>query len=151
GYRRFFDITDLAGVRVERLEVFHASHALPIRWVRKGWVQGLRVDHPDGLRDPTEYFNRLRRVCPDAWLLGEKILEPGERLPPCWPIEGTTGYDFLNLLGGVFVEAGHVDEMNTVYREFIGEDSQYQVVASKSKREVLTELLVSELNRLTNL
>lgn len=151
GYRRFFDITDLAGVRAERLEVFHASHALPIRWVRKGWVQGLRVDHPDGLRDPTEYFNRLRRVCPNAWLLGEKILEPGERLPPTWPIEGTTGYDFLNLLGGVFVESNHADTMDTAYREFIGEDSQFDQVANSSKREVLTELLVSELNRLTNL
>ncbi len=151
GYRRFFDITDLAGVRAERLEVFHASHALPIRWVRKGWVQGLRVDHPDGLRDPTEYFNRLNRVCPGAWLLAEKILERGERLPPNWPIAGTTGYDFLITLNGIFVDAENADAMTDVYREFSGEQDDFATVARSSKREVLTELLVSELNRLTNL
>ena len=91
GYRRFFDINELAGLRVEDEEVFAATHALPRAWVRDGLLQGLRVDHPDGLRDPVQYFQRLRAAAPETWLLAEKILEPGESLPTDWPIAGTTG------------------------------------------------------------
>lgn len=151
GYRRFFDITDLAGLRTERLEVFRAAHALPIHWVRKGWVQGLRVDHPDGLRDPAEYFRRLREVCPMTWILAEKILEPGETLPTDWPIEGTTGYDFLNLAGGLFVDPRGEEAHSRIYQEFTGEQSDFHAAVRIGKRLILTQLMVSELNRLTNL
>ncbi len=151
GYRRFFDVDDLAGLRVEQDEVFHATHALPVRWIQEGVAQGLRIDHPDGLRDPAGYFRRLREVCPEAWIVAEKILEPGETLPPDWPIEGTTGYDFLNLAGGLFVDPAGEAPLTRFYEEFTGEDTDFHALARECKLKVLTELLGSELNRLTAL
>ncbi|MFO7655009.1 MAG: malto-oligosyltrehalose synthase [Candidatus Krumholzibacteriia bacterium] len=149
GYRRFFDIHDLAGLRVEEEEVFHATHELPLRWVRDGTVQGLRVDHPDGLRDPAEYFQRLRRAAPEAWLVAEKILEPGEHLPDDWPVEGTTGYDFLRLVDGLFVDPRGEEPLTRCYAEFTGEEVDFGVLVRDCKREVLQELLASELRRLS--
>jgi (1->4)-alpha-D-glucan 1-alpha-D-glucosylmutase len=151
GYRRFFDIKDLAGLRVEDMEVFHAAHVLPISWVEKGWVQGLRIDHPDGLRDPSEYFHRLREHCPDAWIVAEKILEPGEKLPSEWPIAGTTGYDFLNLMSGLFIDPAGEEKLTQSYKDFTEEEINLAIVVRACKRLVLTELLGSELNRLTSL
>ena len=151
GYRRFFDIKDLAGLRVEDAEVFKATHSLPINWVRRGWVDGLRIDHPDGLRDPTAYFHRLREACPSAWIVAEKILGPGEKLPVDWPIAGTTGYDFLNLVGGLFVDPRGAAELSRTYEDFIGEQTAFGALVRECKRLVLTELLASELNRLTSL
>jgi (1->4)-alpha-D-glucan 1-alpha-D-glucosylmutase len=151
GYRRFFDINDLAGLRVEDSEVFRATHALPIAWVRDGSVQGLRIDHPDGLRDPTEYFHRLRQTCPDTWIIAEKILMPGENLPSDWPIAGTTGYDFLNLSGGLFIDPEGERPMTRIYEDFTGEKTDFGALVRTCKRLVLTDLLGSELNRLTSL
>lgn len=151
GYRRFFDVTSLAGLRVENLEVFNSIHALPVEWVKRGWVHGLRVDHPDGLRDPAEYFRRLREACPGAWLLAEKIIEPGEVLPGDWPIAGTTGYDYLNIASGLLVHPEGGRDIVKFYSAFTGESDGYEDVVAESKRWVLRELLVSELNRLTNL
>lgn len=151
GYRRFFDIKDLAGLRVEEEEVFRLSHELPVSWTKQGIVQGIRVDHPDGLRDPEQYFKRLRAECPETWLLAEKILEPGERLPESWPISGTTGYDAMNVIGGIFVDADSERQMTRLYQDFTGEEVDFEKVAHDSKRLILTELLGSELNRLTSL
>ena len=78
GYRRFFDVNTLIGLRMERQHVFDAVHARVLEWVQSGVLDGIRVDHPDGLRDPQQYFDRLRARAPDAWIIGEKILEPGE-------------------------------------------------------------------------
>jgi (1->4)-alpha-D-glucan 1-alpha-D-glucosylmutase len=103
-YRRFFDITTLAGVRVEDPTVFEATHGEVLRWVRAGEVAGLRVDHPDGLADPGAYMRRLRAEAPDAWLVVEKILAVDESLPASWPVDGTTGYDALREICGVFVD-----------------------------------------------
>src|SRR5581483_11298940 len=103
-YRRFFDINTLVGVRTEDERVFEDTHQLILDWLRRGELDGVRVDHPDGLRDPAEYFRRLREAAPDAWIVAEKILQPGEHLPSTWCIAGTTGYDFLNLAGGLFVD-----------------------------------------------
>ncbi|MFO8004687.1 malto-oligosyltrehalose synthase [Thioalkalivibrio sp.] len=151
GYRRFFDINDLAGLRVEEREVFEAIHALPIQWVQEGAAQGLRVDHPDGLRDPAQYFRRLREACPDAWIVAEKILEPGERLRQNWPIAGTTGYDFLNRLQGLFVDPSGALPLTWLYEEIAGESADFQAVVRDSKHQILRELLGSELQRLTAL
>jgi (1->4)-alpha-D-glucan 1-alpha-D-glucosylmutase len=151
GYRRFFDIKDLAGLRVEAIEVFYATHALPIAWVRKGWARALRIDHPDGLRDPAEYFRRLREACPDAWIIAEKILMPGEKLPPDWPIAGTSGYDFLNLVAGLFIDPKGENALTRIYGDFTGEETDYDRLTRTCKRLVLSELLGSELNRLTSL
>jgi (1->4)-alpha-D-glucan 1-alpha-D-glucosylmutase len=103
-YRRFFDITTLAAVRVEDPAVFAATHAEVLRWVAAGDVTGLRIDHPDGLADPGGYLRRLRSAAPHAWLVVEKILGVGEPLPASWPVDGTTGYDALREICGVFVD-----------------------------------------------
>lgn len=151
GYRRFFDITDLAGLRIEAYRVFADTHRLPIEWVNKGWVQGLRIDHPDGLRDPQEYFKRLRHECPEAWIVVEKILEPGERLRKEWPVEGTTGYEFLNLAGGLFVNPESEQEFTEVYSHFVEAVPDFHELVHECKQLILTESLQSELNRLTTL
>lgn len=149
-YRRFFDITGLAGVRTEEPHVFHSTHALPIRWVREGWVHGLRIDHPDGLREPTEYFRRLREVCPDAWIVAEKILEAGERLPDEWPIAGTTGYEFLNLVNGLLVDPRGEAGLTSTYVDLTGEAGDFAGLVCDCKRLILDQLLASEVNRLTD-
>ena len=151
GYRRFFDINGLAGLRVEDPEVFRESHALSLAWIRRGWVQGVRIDHPDGLKDPAEYFGRLREACPDTWIVAEKILESGEKLPRDWPIDGTTGYDFLNLVCGLFVDPAGQEGLDRAYAEFTGETVPYPALVRNCKRLVLTDLLGSELNRLVSL
>ncbi len=151
GYRRFFDINDLVALRVEEPEVFDASHALPIAWVREGRVHGLRIDHPDGLKEPAEYFRRLRESCPDAWIVPEKILERDEKLPGDWPVAGTTGYDFLNLAGGLFVDPDGETELTRLYDEFTGESVNYSDLLHDCKRLVLTGLLGGDLSRLASL
>ena len=154
GYRRFFDINSLVGLRVENLKVFEDIHSLPFQWVEKGMVQGLRIDHPDGLRDPTEYFRRLRSSFPDAWIVAEKILERDESIPKDWPVDGTTGYDFLNIVGGLFVDKKNSEKMTDVYRCFIDDQEEvadFHCVVKDSKQLILNQLLASEVNRISNL
>ncbi len=151
GYRRFFDISDLAGIRVEDRQVFDLVHALPVAWVRKGWVQGLRIDHPDGLRDPAAYLHRLQTACPGTWVVVEKILDAGETLPPDWPVAGTTGYDFLNLAGGLLVDPGAEAFFTRLYETFTGETTPFEALVQDCKRLVLNRLLASELKRLTRI
>ncbi len=103
-YRRFFTVTTLAGVRVEEPEVFEASHREIGRWFDVGLVDGLRVDHPDGLRDPADYLDRLAKLTGGAYVVVEKILEPGEELEPSWATAGTTGYDVLGLVDRVLTD-----------------------------------------------
>ena len=116
-YRRFFDVTGLAGLRVEDADVFAASHGEVLRWVSAGEVTGLRVDHPDGLADPGEYLRRLRVAAQDAWILVEKILQPDEPLPASWPVDGTTGYDALREVCGVFVDPAGAGPLTALYAE----------------------------------
>jgi (1->4)-alpha-D-glucan 1-alpha-D-glucosylmutase len=150
-YRRFFAVSSLAAVRVEEEKIFHASHSLIQKWMEKGWLVGLRVDHPDGLRDPEKYLQRLRAIAPNAWIVIEKILESEELLPETWPVQGTTGYDFLNRLNGLFVDSGGEKSFADFYTEFTGETADYAALVREKKRAVLKTLLVAELNRLTNL
>jgi (1->4)-alpha-D-glucan 1-alpha-D-glucosylmutase len=151
GYRRFFDIKDLAGLRVEDIEVFRAAHALPMAWFQKGWVQGFRIDHPDGLRDPAEYFRRLNEACPGAWIVAEKILESDEKLPSDWPVAGTTGYDFLNRLGGVFINPRGEEEMTRIYEDFTRQRVDFAALITDCKRQALETLFGSEISRLASL
>jgi (1->4)-alpha-D-glucan 1-alpha-D-glucosylmutase len=151
GYRRFFDISDLAGIRVEEKTVFQAVHALPMAWVKKGWVQGLRIDHPDGLRDPARYFHRLQNACANAWTVVEKILESDETLPSDWPVAGTTGYDFMNLAAGLCINPASEEALTQLYADFTGTQKQFKAQVHECKHLVLTTLFASEINRLTRL
>ncbi|MGC2660830.1 MAG: malto-oligosyltrehalose synthase, partial [Bryobacteraceae bacterium] len=151
GYRRFFDVNTLIGLRTENARVFADTHALILTWLREGVLDGVRVDHPDGLRYPRQYFDRLRGAAPDVWILGEKILEPGEALREDWPIDGTTGYDFLNVVNGLFVDSSREDDFNRLYSSFTAEPTDYASVCRDKKLLVLRNLLGSDVNRLTTL
>jgi (1->4)-alpha-D-glucan 1-alpha-D-glucosylmutase len=150
-YRRFFDIHHLAGIRVEEEEVFAAVHAMALRCVQEGRVGGLRIDHPDGLRDPTAYLQRLRKAAPRAWIVVEKILAPGEALNPQWPVDGTTGYDFLNVVSGLFIDPNGKRLLTDFYHEFTGQTADYQEVVLSKKLHTLKHLFISELSHLTDL
>ncbi len=134
-YRRFFAITSLAGVRVEDAEVFDAIHSRIRGWVEDDRVDGLRVDHPDGLADPGGYLDRLHALAPDAWLLIEKILEPGELLPD-WPVEGTTGYDAMTEVDQVFVDDTAQDALTALYRQLTGDELDFAGHVEAGKRNV---------------
>lgn len=151
GYRRFFDVNTLVGLRMENERVFQDTHAVILNWLREGVLDGIRIDHPDGLRDPEEYFQRLRSNAPDVWILGEKILEPGEAMRKSWPIDGTTGYDYLNEAGGLFVDRASEDKLTAFYAEFTGAPTDYREVCRDKKHRVLRDLLGSDVNRLTSL
>ncbi len=150
-YRRFFSVSTLAAVRVEDDAVFDDTHSLIRKWLDKGWIDGLRVDHPDGLRDPERYLQRLRAVAPDAWIVVEKILGAKEALPASWPVAGTTGYDFLNQLNGLFVDASNKQVFTDFYSHFTGQPGDYLTLIREKKRLVLKTLFATELNRLTGL
>ena len=150
-YRRFFDVNTLVGLRVEDWQVFADTHALILRWLREGVLDGIRVDHPDGLRDPRQYFERLRKEASDVWIVAEKILEPGERFRAEWPIDGTTGYEFLNQAAGLQVAQHHADAMTSLYGGFTGEPVNYEEVCRSKKHQVLRELLRSDVNRIVAL
>jgi len=151
GYRRFFDVNTLIGLRVEREFVFDETHALILKWLKQGVLDGVRVDHPDGLRDPQQYFERLRERAPEAWIVGEKILEPGEWMRREWPIEGTSGYDFLNVVMGVLVHREGLKKLGEHYTAFTGDDADFPGVAHDKKLAVEQEALGSDVNRLTSL
>ncbi|KOY55633.1 malto-oligosyltrehalose synthase [Streptomyces sp. XY332] len=144
-YRRFFTISDLIGVRVEDPEVFAATHAKVLELVRDGVAEGLRIDHVDGLADPEGYLRRLRTaVGGDCWVVVEKILARQERLPPGWPVAGTTGYDALHRVDGVFTDPAGAPELTRRYQEFTG-TPDWEQTARACAREVLTGDLAAEL------
>jgi (1->4)-alpha-D-glucan 1-alpha-D-glucosylmutase len=151
GYRRFFDINSLIGIRVDRLRVFNAIHSRIIEWLRNGVLDGVRVDHPDGLRDPGQYFERLHLISPQSWNLAEKILESGESLRSSWPIAGTTGYDFLNICNGVLAYGEGLNELSEIYSIFTGESQDFESLARTKKLNVQHEALGSDVNRLAQL
>ncbi len=150
-YRRFFAINSLAAVREEDEKVFQATHALLHRWLERGWLDGLRVDHPDGLRDPEKYLQRLRAMAPKAWIVVEKILEPDECLPASWPVAGTTGYDFLSRVNGLCIDPASEQILTGFYAEFTGETTDYPALVRGKRRAVLKLMFAAELNRLTGL
>ncbi|HEX3176795.1 MAG TPA: malto-oligosyltrehalose synthase [Methylomirabilota bacterium] len=146
-YRRFFDINDLAAIRMEDPEVFEVAHRLLFRLVREGVVTGFRVDHPDGLYDPAEYFRRLQRgVGGDFYIVAEKILAPGEQLPDSWETSGTTGYEFLNLLNGIFVDRGNARAMEHAYARVIKTRPAFIDIVHECKRLITETSMASELN-----
>jgi len=151
GYRRFFDVNTLIGLRMEREHVFEATHCRVLQWIESGVLDGVRVDHPDGLRDPQQYFERLRKRAPDAWIVGEKILAPGEFLREGWPIQGTSGYDFMNVCNRFLVHGEGLLELTKIYREFTSEPVDFGEIAQQKKKMVQQEALGSDINRLASL
>ena len=150
-YRRFFAVTDLAGLRVEDPDVFDATHERILERVRDGSIQGLRIDHPDGLVDPGGYLDRLRAAAPDAWITIEKILEPGEVLPTEWPVDGTTGYDALTEIANVVTDPSAGTAFTAVYRDVTGDQRDFADHVADGKRGIATTILQSELLRLARL
>lgn len=144
-YRRFFDINNLAGLRVEIPEIFERTHDLIIRLVNEGRVHGLRIDHIDGLADPEGYTRALqRKVGPGFYVVVEKILEPGEKLR-AWPVAGTTGYDALNLIDGVLVNDETGDIFERIYREASGVSDDYEDLLKQAKMDITQVNFASEL------
>lgn len=148
-YRRFFDVSHLIGVRVEAEDVFAATHTRILDWLCTGAIAGVRVDHVDGLREPAAYLQRLRAAAPGAWIVVEKILARGETLPPDWPVAGTTGYQFLNLTMGLFVSPQAGRALTAAYHAFAGPQPSLAAVELESKRQILGNLLHSELRWLS--
>ena len=190
-YRRFFDINDLAAIRVEVAEVFEDTHRLLFRLLAEGRVSGLRIDHPDGLWDPPSYFRRLQenyllhhlqaapplgqeppeqreqlREALSTWLeqetshagtgrwplyvVGEKILSEGEALPSDWAIHGTTGYDFLNEVNGLFVDGNNRAAFDKVYRDFIGSSVNFNSLINSTKKMIMLVSMAGEMNALAH-
>ena len=149
GYRRFFSITSLAGLRQEDRAVFDASHAEVGRWFAEGLVDGVRIDHPDGLSDPAGYLTWLRDlVGPEAWIVIEKILAVDEALEPTLPIAGTTGYDALREVGGLFIDPTGAEALIALYESTGVDYAAIPALLRELKAAVATDTLGSELARL---
>jgi len=188
-YRRFFDINDLAAIRMEKEQVFKRTHSLVMELVRKGHVTGLRVDHPDGLYNPDEYFRHLQRECfihsrmgaaPETspgitlsdtetrllrkyvelvnasphfkpfYIVGEKILIKGERMPEDWPIFSTTGYVFLNSLNGIFIDTARAKVFDDIYERFIKSKCNYADIVYGKKKLIMYVAMASEITTLAH-
>lgn len=151
-YRRFFDVATLIGVRMEDPRVFEESHAAIFHLLETGVVDGLRIDHPDGLRDPAEYFSRLRESAgKDCWIVAEKILEPNEALPSDWEVDGTTGYDFLQRVGGLFIDDAGEKAISDFYTDFTGQSEPYGLLVREKKRRILEWGFDGDIRRMVEL
>ncbi len=151
-YRRFFDVDTLLGFRVEEPEVFDASHSLLVGLVRDGTVSGLRIDHPDGLADPRAYLRQLSAATHGAWVVVEKILEGDEDLPGDWACAGTTGYDALLRIGGLFVDPAGAPALTTALAHMAPRDDpaalDWETAQEQARRHVLGGMLFPEVERL---
>ena len=147
-YRRFFTVNELISVKVETVKVFHKTHALIEQWIKDGKVTGLRVDHIDGLYHPAEYLERLREKVGDVYITVEKILELQEEMPPGWKIQGTSGYEFLNYLNGVFCQSQHEAAIATVYTRFTGKHASYEQLVAENKHLIIDKNLGGDVDNL---
>jgi (1->4)-alpha-D-glucan 1-alpha-D-glucosylmutase len=153
-YRRFFDVTDLVGVRVENPEVFEIHHRLVSELVGEGKVTGLRIDHIDGLFDPMNYLTKLQlrhgdpQEVESLYVVVEKILEDGEALPPSMRCAGTSGYDFLDTANALFVDPAGLERLTATYQEYTGETASYEDMVYERKKQVIDELFYGEMRAL---
>jgi len=157
-YRRFFDISDLVGMKVEDPAVFRKTHALVMKMACAGGVTGLRVDHIDGLAHPAQYLARLQHYAapgtatpsksPSFYVIAEKILSDGEELPDNWHIFGTTGYDFLNQVNALFIDRNGANQLDKIYRRFTGIEQDFSHTVYEKKRQIMKELFSAEMKEL---
>ena len=150
-YRRFFSINDLISLRVEDEAVFDHTHKLTLKYIANQSFSGLRIDHIDGLYDPTSYLQRLRGHTPDAYLMAEKILVWDEPLPAFWPIQGTTGYDFMNLTCGLFVESQAEAAFQRLYVSFTGMKKSLAAILADKKRNMIQRDMAGDVDNLVRL
>jgi (1->4)-alpha-D-glucan 1-alpha-D-glucosylmutase len=159
-YRRFFDVNTLAGLRMERGSVFEATHRRVLRWLQDGQLSALRIDHPDGLSDPQQYFERLQaRFAAMATVIGgepralylvvEKIMADHEMLPAGWPVHGGTGYRFASLVNALFVSGERAADFDRIYRAFSGETDSFEAIVYRCKKLIIDTSLFSELDWLS--
>jgi (1->4)-alpha-D-glucan 1-alpha-D-glucosylmutase len=147
-YRRFFDISGLVGIRTEIERVFDDAHVRIRGMIDRGQVAGLRLDHPDGLRDPLGYFQRLRRLLPHGRLYVEKILENDERLAEDWPVDGTVGYEFLAKVNRLWMDDQRTDALTATYADFTGHTVNFPALVRAKKREIVESTFRADLDRL---
>jgi (1->4)-alpha-D-glucan 1-alpha-D-glucosylmutase len=147
-YRRFFDISALSGIRPELPSVFAATHARIEAMIGQGQIDGLRVDHPDGLRDPLGYFKRLRGLLPHGRLYVEKILENDERLIEDWPVDGTVGYEFLAKVNRLWMDDQRTDALTATYSDFTGHPVNFGALVREKKREIVESAFPADFDRL---
>ncbi|HEX2867174.1 MAG TPA: malto-oligosyltrehalose synthase [Ignavibacteriales bacterium] len=147
-YRRFFNISSLISLKMENEEVFNRVHTLVLKLIDEGKIDGIRIDHVDGLYDPTSYLKRLRGRLQDNYLVVEKILELDEELPTEWPIEGTTGYKFVNYVNGIFVRKDNEKTFTDIYHRFSGFTTHYERVVAEKKRLIIQTRMAGEVERL---
>lgn len=150
-YRRFFDVTSLIGLRVESEEVFDVAHSRIARLIQEDQIDGLRVDHPDGLRDPIAFSQRLRSLLPEGRIYIEKILQGEERLSSDWQVNGTVGYEFLARLNRLWLDEQKAASLSSVYQRFTGSISDHEAMVLEKKRQVIDMLFPRELDFLTSL
>src|SRR5262249_44595878 len=145
-YRRFFDINSLAAIRMEDERVFADAHRLIFGLIDEGKVSGLRIDHPDGLYAPSAYFRRLRQEHEGLYIVAEKILEGPERMPQSWQVDGTTGYEFLNAVNGLFVDGRNAAAFDALYARFTGIAQKWPELVVEKKRNLMRSSMASEIN-----
>jgi (1->4)-alpha-D-glucan 1-alpha-D-glucosylmutase len=149
-YRRFFNISELAGLRMELPDVFEQTHQLVFQMFRDGKLQGLRIDHVDGLYDPKKYLEQLRDNAGNSfYLVVEKILANHETLPSDWPVHGTTGYEFCNQVTGLLVDSSADLAFTRFYREFTRELQTFAEIVRESKIKIMENEMASELEALS--
>lgn len=156
-YRRFFDINELVSIRQEDPKVFEETHTLLLRWIEEGLITGVRIDHIDGLRDPTGYLQRLAEAIESCGhsslevpIFVEKILAHGEQLPEDWPVAGTTGYEFLNEVDSLFISFDGFKKIEKYYHRLIHQDLTFEQIAIAGKRRVLRNELSPQVDRLAD-
>jgi (1->4)-alpha-D-glucan 1-alpha-D-glucosylmutase len=147
-YRRFFDIGTLSGIRTESPAVFEATHARIETMISRDEIDGLRVDHPDGLREPLEYFKQLRALLPQGRIYVEKILENDEHLKEDWPIDGTVGYDFLAKVNRLWMDDQRTDVLTATYSDFTGHSVNFGALVREKKRAIVDSTFSADLDRL---
>ncbi|ARV58545.1 malto-oligosyltrehalose synthase [Nostocales cyanobacterium HT-58-2] len=147
-YRRFFTVNELISVKVEDLKVFKNTHDLICKLVNEGKFTGLRIDHIDGLYDPTQYLERLREKTGDTYITVEKILQPGEELPNNWSVQGTSGYDYLNYLNGIFCKIENEENFTQIYSEFTGLTTSFAQIVPDKKHLIIERNLAGDIDNL---
>ena len=150
-YRRFFTINGLLSVRVEDQEVFEYTHNFIFQLIKSGQITGVRIDHVDGLYDPIAYLNKLKQRDADLYITVEKILDIHEQLPSCMPVQGTTGYDFMNVVNSVFIDRSNEKMLDNIYTSFTGQNTPYRTLVSEKKKLFMGQHMAGDIDNLAQL